>query len=286
MRTLAGRLFRKRESPYHLVIAGLAVGVFVWLEVARSGGTYLFIAGGMAVAEVVNAIVSYKWGSPPPLRDIVGFRSTRIPSGSGAAPGGTLATFRLTVSRFVAMGVVFLVFAVGGVGLILLGGPFILAGCILTLFGSLFVGVALVGVRPTTLSVTTLRMPTGIRGHEEVPLAEIAGAGLLCLQIGTEGDLWWHLFIWDRHGDPRQIRASALVYAKRDGEGPWTDWDYLAASGLGGPAIDIYQACLDLQGVDGLLRTRQLEKHPGSFRFSVLGQPRAFWSPDGSSGLL
>ncbi len=62
---------------------------------------------------------------------------------------------------------------------------------------------------------------------------------------------------------------------------PFEDPSVLAHSGAGNLARRIYSYVVDVQGPEGPLVSRQLQKHPGSRDRSEIEQTFAYWSPDG-----
>jgi len=208
--------------------------------------------------------------------------------GSSAANVAPLPAFVLEV--------VFGVWAlVAGLGQ---GSPMVTAtGAILVVVGSVLVVVLLrTAVFPLTLADGYLRIPK-VFGRTDVPLSSLAGVGLVySVPTGAPGNAGWALTVWDRDRGIRLRRwraASSLDpdAATRSGR-PTADWTapfddedlaYLAASGAGRVARQIYDAAVRVQGYNGPLRTRARQRaivyDPDAMVSTV-----AWWSPDGAMG--
>jgi hypothetical protein len=177
-------------------------------------------------------------------------------------------------------------------------------------FGSVHIGLILGGVEvllggaliaatspAIMLGTDAIRIWHGLK-FINIGVSEIAGVGMLYSHTAGYGGSW-RLSIWR---DDDSCEATGYTYllgrAPRLAPGKGERWvrqatyDPVAASEI--PALnasraatvgkDVCQRILAIQGPDGELATRHLEKHQRPVRLTPYTQVIAYWSPDGQTG--
>lgn len=181
--------------------------------------------------------------------------------------------------------------------------PFV-TGLILTVFAVpslvfMFSGT----MRPVVLTENELRIP-GVFGTTAIPLAELAGIGLLYQRTpNTRAPEGWFLEVWGKDGKNRRVGrflVAALRMPKpppgqkrpfisfgRDPSLPLPHEDVqdLAHTRPGRIAKQMYDWVLARQGPSGPLATRALQKTVTFDRWAAT-ETWAWWSPDGTMGRL
>lgn len=170
-------------------------------------------------------------------------------------------------------------------------------------FGALTLALAFPSWRSTTINLTELRIPSGLRSRKVIAISRIAGIGMLFHPAipGTRSPMMWVTFIWDDRGDRSQIQSlnyAPLLTRASSGRSardrpsiatnPWdvdplaaTDTEAIGQSNAGRAAADIYRRVVAIQGSQGPLLAQHRERH-GTYSVWDVPLYTAFWSPDGS----
>jgi len=136
--------------------------------------------------------------------------------------------------------------------------------------------VAVLTLRPITLTRSALRIPNGFK-TVVIPLEDVAGVGLLfhSFRPRTQSANAWSVFIWRRGGTVQ--RAGTLICRC----GPDPAPSQIARSRAGRMAKRLHDKIRASQGSAGSLATLELQKHSST---GLANDMVAFWSPDGVIG--
>jgi hypothetical protein len=157
-------------------------------------------------------------------------------------------------------------------------GPVLVAiFAVLTLaFLGMAAWVAVLTLRPVTLTRSVLRIPDGFK-TVVIPVDDVAGVGLLyrSFRPRTQSAKAWSVFVWRRNGSV--LRAGTLICRRGADAAP----SQIARSRAGRMAKRLHDKMRTIQGSAGSLATLELQKHPST---GLANDMVAFWSPDGATG--
>jgi hypothetical protein len=143
---------------------------------------------------------------------------------------------------------------------------------------------------PPVLTTSQLLLPGAFSGWQALELATVAGVGLRFVSPSSAKPSRWTLMIWRDDGTRRTLltgpqigrvpgaAANGLPVTEEERDRAWR---LLAGTQHGQTATRIAEQALAVQGPDGVLARRRLERIAAPSADEL-----AYWSPDGGIGPL